>query len=133
FDGLCAEYCGSAHARMRFATVVMPRPRFDAWLAAQADPRPAVSAQHAGARAFVARGCGGCHRVRGSAADGRIGPDLTHLGSRRTLAAGTLPLTPRALERWIAQPQRFKAGALMPAYDMLDAAERGAIAAWLLE
>lgn len=133
FDGLCAEYCGSAHARMRFTTVVMPRPRFDTWLARQAAPRAPAASDDDGARAFLSRGCGGCHRVRGSAADGRIGPDLTHLASRSTLAAGTLPMTRRDLERWIARPQHYKPGALMPAYDMLEPAERRAIADWLLE
>lgn len=133
YRGVCAEYCGSAHAQMAFVVRVVERPEFERWLEHQAAAAvaPAAPLAQQGAQAFERNGCGGCHSVRGSAAAGRIGPDLTHVGSRLSLAAGELPNDAAALERWLMQPQAIKPGALMPSYHHLQDAERSAIAAYL--
>jgi cytochrome c oxidase subunit 2 len=115
--GHCAEFCGLQHARMRFLVVAQPPEEFERWLTEQAapSPPPATEAARRGEAAFEAAGCASCHAVRGTAADGDLGPDLTHLASRRTLGAGTLPNTPEDLARWVADPQEAKPGNLMPA------------------
>ena len=133
FRGVCAEFCGASHAHMRFLAVAMPRDDFDRWLQAQAAPAaepPGALAQR-GRAAFLGNGCGGCHAVRGTAAVGSVGPDLTHVGSRLELAAGTLPNDEQSLRRWINAPHHAKPEALMPAFDMLPARDVRAIAAWL--
>ena len=129
FRGVCAEYCGASHARMGFAVEVMEPDAFARWLDAQAQPARALDT--AGARAYVSSGCAACHTVRGTAADASIGPDLTHVGSRLTLAAGALPNTIESLERWIANPAAFKPGSQMPPFAGLGAADLRAIAAYL--
>jgi len=92
FRGACAEFCGLSHAYMSFRAVVDDSAGFEAWLARQAGPAepPASAAARRGAAAFVEHGCPACHAVRGTDADGRIGPDLTHVGSRARIAAGRL-------------------------------------------
>jgi cytochrome c oxidase subunit 2 len=112
FRGTCAEFCGLQHAKMGLLVIAEPRARFQAWLRREARP-----AQHELAL-FQQLGCGGCHTIRGTSADGRIGPDLTHLASRRTLAAATLANTGDDLGSWIADPQHFKPGNRMPAVAM---------------
>lgn len=133
FRGACAEYCGASHAEMRLLVVAMPPREFQAWLRAQGAaaraPASALAAQ--GRAAFLRNGCGACHAVRGTAAIGRVGPDLTHVGSRLELAAGALPNDTRAMERWIGHPHATKPDALMPRFDMLAPAEIRAIATWL--
>jgi cytochrome c oxidase subunit 2 len=133
FRGTCAEYCGTAHALMSFPVVVMEPAAYASWLAHQRSPaRPPVDPEaRRGGEAFLANGCGACHTVRGTAADGRVGPDLTHVGSRLTLAAGTLPNGRAALTRWLTQPGAIKPGVHMPAFRMLPEAQRRAIAAYL--
>jgi cytochrome c oxidase subunit II len=81
---------------------------------------------------FIATGCGACHTIRGTAADGDIGPDLTHLASRRTIAAAMLPLEPETLFQWIRRTQHLKPGARMPSFEMLPRAETEAIVRYLL-
>ncbi|WP_372625132.1 c-type cytochrome [Falsiroseomonas sp.] len=118
YRGQCAEFCGTQHALMAFVVVVEPSERFAAWLEHQA--RPAVTMEAPllvrGQEVFLAAGCGDCHAVRGTPADGQLGPDLTHLGSRLTLAAATLPKTRGHLGGWIADPQHVKPGNLMPSF-----------------
>ncbi|RKK04172.1 c-type cytochrome, partial [Teichococcus wenyumeiae] len=80
---------------------------------------------------FLARGCGACHTVRGTAAAGRVGPDLTHLGARPTIAAGILPNSPENIDRFIRETQAIKPAARMPSFGMLPPAESAAIATWL--
>ncbi|HJR60985.1 MAG TPA: cytochrome c oxidase subunit II, partial [Vicinamibacterales bacterium] len=108
FRGVCAEYCGASHARMAFVVVVLEREAFEAWLGAQARPAEAAGSGPAarGERAFLSDGCAACHTIRGTAAAGRIGPDLTHVGSRLRIGAATLPNEPEALVRWIGQADR---------------------------
>lgn len=134
YRGYCAEYCGAAHALMKLVAVVEPPERFERWRAAQARPRPAPQDElaRAGEQHFLANGCGGCHTVRGTPAQGRIGPDLTHLASRHRLGAGALPLDREHLQDWIAEPGAHKPSVQMPGYSMLPAPARGAIAAYLL-
>jgi cytochrome c oxidase subunit 2 len=131
YRGQCAEYCGWQHARMAFLVVAETPERFADWLAAQraAAADPVEPTRQAGRDAFVGF-CGSCHTVRGTAAAGRFGPDLTHVGGRRTLAAGLLPNTPETLAAWIADPQALKPGNKMPALGL--AGDRvAALAAYL--
>jgi cytochrome c oxidase subunit 2 len=133
FRGTCAEYCGAAHAWMSFHAVVEDEADFERWLAAQASPARPPSPPDAarGAELFLANGCGACHAIRGTAADGVIGPDLTHVGSRRSLAAGALTNDPRGFRSWILGTDRIKPGVHMPAYGMLTDDTVGALAAYL--
>ena len=133
FRGACAEFCGTSHARMNFAVVVMTREGFDQWLAEQAEPaqQPTSELQQAGQQAFLANGCGACHQVRGTEADGTVGPDLTHVGSRLSLAAGTLPADVEAFRRWIGHSSAIKPDVKMPAFGMLPEAQLNAMAHYL--
>jgi cytochrome c oxidase subunit 2 len=133
FRGACAEYCGASHAWMAFVVVVVEPGEFTAWLDAQA--RPAQRAGDAiaarGETAFLSNGCSACHAIRGSTATGQIGPDLTHVGSRLHLAAGTLPNEPEAFAAWIGETDRIKPGVHMPAFRGLSARDRADLAAYL--
>lgn len=134
YRGQCAEFCGEAHAKMALHVVAEPREAFDAWLAGQTRPAAADSADPMLARgkaAFLRHDCGTCHTVRGLIEGARLGPDLTHVGSRLHLAAGTLPNHPGALAAWIGSVQRIKSGARMPSFDGIDAETLHALAAWL--
>ncbi|SFD79447.1 cytochrome c oxidase subunit II [Roseivivax sediminis] len=133
FRGQCTEFCGESHALMAFGAVVMEPEAFDAWLAKEAEPAapPEGEAARRGQAIFNAEGCGACHAIRGTAATGRVGPDLTHLGGRVSLAAGILPMTEDALIRWIRDPEAVKPGARMPAYDHLGDGDLAALAAYL--
>ncbi|WP_175675662.1 cytochrome c oxidase subunit II [Burkholderia ambifaria] len=117
YRGQCSQYCGAQHAHMAFEVVAEPPDAFRAWLAAQRQPAraPAAGAEQRGRRVFATR-CAGCHAVRGTHAAGDAGPDLSHLGSRRLLAAGTLDNTPENLRRWIALAQQIKPQTLMPSF-----------------
>jgi cytochrome c oxidase subunit II len=116
YRGECAEYCGLQHARMQFRVVALSPSNFEAWVADQrkAAPVPADSLTTAGHAVFMVAGCSLCHAVRGTSARATAGPDLTHVSSRLTLAAGTLPNTRGHLAGWIGNPQAIKPGSLMP-------------------
>ena len=130
FRGACAEYCGTAHALMSLYVEVMPREEFERWLALQSRPaQPADAA--AGRDLFLANGCSACHTIRGTPANGAIGPDLTHVGTRLSLAAGILPNEPEAFLRWIARTEEIKPGVHMPAFGMLPDGELQALAVYL--
>ena len=131
--GVCAEYCGTQHARMALHVVVETPEQFDRWLAAQsaAASAPTNATLEQGRRAFLDQGCAGCHVVRGVAEGSPLGPDLTHVGSRLHLAAGTLPNDRDSLVRWIANPQEFKPGTRMPSFQHLDRATLDALAAYM--
>jgi cytochrome c oxidase subunit II len=117
FRGQCAEYCGVQHTRMALLVIAQPEPEYEAWFQAQrrpaAPPRDSLAA--AGEAVFLNSACVACHRVRGTPAEGWVGPDLTHLASRRTLAAATLPNTRGNLGGWLTDPQGLKPGSRMPA------------------
>lgn len=133
FRGACAEYCGTSHALMSFVVVVLEKADFAAWLAHQQTPAPPPTqplATH-GQELFLAHGCGACHTVRGTPADGMVGPDLTHVGSRLSLGAGILPNEPDDFQRWIAHTDRVKPDVHMPAFGMLPPEEVRALAAYL--
>jgi cytochrome c oxidase subunit 2 len=108
---------------------------FTSWLAAQADDAvaPASSEAVRGMEIFLQTGCGACHAVRGTPAKGRIGPDLTHIGSRDRIAAATFDHDRERMLRWLAHARQLKPGALMPSFDMLSDAELSALAAYLAE
>ncbi|MES2585249.1 MAG: cytochrome c oxidase subunit II [Pseudomonadota bacterium] len=133
YRGQCAEYCGEQHAHMALHVVAHTPADFDAWLAAQAQPAraPASPLAERGRSAFVAQRCTACHTVRGLSEEGRLAPDLTHVGSRLHLGAGTVRNDVAALRQWIAHVQTIKPGARMPSFDGHDAASLEAMAAWL--
>jgi cytochrome c oxidase subunit II len=118
---------------MAFEAVVMEPDAFEIWLAAQAGEAapPADDLARRGEAVFLAEGCGGCHAVRGTPADADVGPDLTHVGGRESLAAGILPMTEAALADWIAHTSNIKPGVTMPDFDHLDAADLRALAHYL--
>lgn len=131
--GQCAEYCGGAHALMSLYVVAMPPQDYAAWLAKEASPAPApqTEQQQRGQKLFLENGCGACHAIRGTEAKGIIGPDLTHVGSRLSLAAATLPNDAEAFARWIRDNQHVKPENLMPPYHYFSDGELEAIAAYL--
>ncbi len=131
YRGQCTEYCGAQHAHMAVYAVADPPAAFAAWRAAQLAPAaaPATPQAQAGLGVFQAH-CAVCHTVRGAGAEGILGPDLTHLMSRRTIAAGALPNRVGSLGGWIANPQAVKPDAKMPATN-LSGPELGALLAYL--
>jgi cytochrome c oxidase subunit 2 len=158
FGGVCAEYCGGPHALMGFVAVAHRPEEWTEWLASRTAPTEApariaqasrvdlpgalplaegplaVQAEGDAARGrelFMESGCAACHRVGGTEATGRAGPDLTHVGSRLTLGAGILPNHRGTLIGWIGDSQSIKPGNRMPSYDVLPAEDLDAIAAWL--
>lgn len=133
YRGQCAEFCGEQHARMALHVVAHTPQAFEAWLAAQGRPaRPPAGALAAKGRdAFVAHKCVTCHTVRGVGAGLALGPDLTHVGSRSHIAAGTLRNHRGTLAGWIADPQAIKPGSQMPAAADMDGQTVLAIATWL--
>jgi cytochrome c oxidase subunit 2 len=141
FPGQCAEFCGLSHALMKMELVSESPEEFEAWVALQQQPavgtqeqptepapgQPAPEEQpedplgpelrailDAGNQAFMQSGCIACHKIDGTAAAGVLGPDLTHVGSRRTIAAGILDNTPENMARWLRNPAEIKPGVLMP-------------------
>ncbi len=133
FRGVCAEYCGTSHALMAFDVIVMERAEFTQWLTQQREParEPADSLATRGRDHFLTNGCSACHTIRGIGAEGVIGPDLTHVGSRVSLGAGILPNEPEAFVRWIAQTGKVKPGVTMPHFGMLPPEELRALAVYL--
>lgn len=132
FRGQCAEFCGYQHAHMALQVIAEPAERFAAW--EEAERRPAATPSSAlaerGQVVFGAVACPLCHAIQGTDARGQLGPDLTHLAARRTIAAGTLPNTAETLARWIADPQRVKPGTSMPPTPLAPA-DLHALAAYL--
>ncbi|MCW5978493.1 MAG: cytochrome c oxidase subunit II [Bryobacteraceae bacterium] len=130
--GQCAEFCGLQHALMAFVVVAAPEEEFQEWLARQASEavEPADAATRRGREVFLGSSCVLCHSVRGTLALATVGPDLTHVGSRRTLAAGTTPNTRGHLGGWIADPHGIKPGNHMPA-TQLPAQDLTALIAYL--
>ena len=132
FRGQCAEYCGGPHAQMAFYVIAQSAESFETWREGQR--RPAVEARgetlRHGQSLFLAS-CAVCHTVRGTPANGRLGPDLTHVGNRTSIAAGTLPNNPGTLAGWVSASQHIKPGNLMPSMNIYTGAELTAIAAYL--
>jgi cytochrome c oxidase subunit 2 len=126
YRGVCAEFCGPAHALMAFPVEVHDTAGYQAWLAAERQP-----ARAAGSEPFIAAGCGACHTIRGVIETSSVGPDLTHIARRTTIAAGTLRNTTENLRTWIASPQHVKPDARMPPFESLPQGDIEAIVAYL--
>jgi cytochrome c oxidase subunit 2 len=116
YEGRCAEYCGQEHAWMRIRVIVQTADDFSKWEQAQlaVPATPASGEAGEGAQDFQQLSCASCHTIRGTPADAKIGPDLTHVASRETIAAGRLENTPATLARWLLEPDLVKPGCMMP-------------------
>ena len=118
--GQCAQYCGTQHAKMLLRVYVQSQQDFERWVEEQQQPAHPSDAASVGRHIFETTACINCHTVAGTVADGRFGPDLTHLMSRDTIAAGAAPNNPETLRRWIQSPDAIKPGSLMPAMQLSD-------------
>ena len=119
--GQCAQYCGTQHAKMLLRVYVDTREDFARWIEAQRRPPQEDDAVARGRQVFETTACVNCHAVGGTGADGRFGPDLTHLMTRDTIASGAAPNTPENLRLWLRKPDAIKPGSLMPAMNLSDA------------
>jgi cytochrome c oxidase subunit 2 len=133
YGGQCAEFCGGAHSLMGFVVVAHEPADWQRWQAARLKPLPADLGVEAlrGRQLFAEVGCAACHRVAGTEAQGIAGPDLTHVGSRRSLGAGILPNSRATLIGWIGDSQSIKPNNRMPAYRSLQADELTALASYM--
>ena len=121
YRGVCAEFCGLQHANMAFHVVAMTEAAHQEWLdAARADPEPPTDLAARGLEVFLGKGCQECHSIEGTPASGTIGPDLTHVAGRQSIAAGSLDNTAENLAEWIANPQLLKPGVEMPDTELTD-------------
>jgi len=128
----CAQFCGLQHAHMAMLVIAEPPEAFDAWRDHQISEAAEATTdeQERGRQFLTSKACAACHTVRGTVASGTLGPDLTHVGGRRFLAAGQLPLTRGTLAAWIADPQTIKPGNYMPLVPM-TADDLNAVSAYL--
>jgi cytochrome c oxidase subunit 2 len=122
YRGVCAEFCGLQHAKMALTAFVTSEEEFVEWGRHQAEPATEITDEAAvrGQEMFLSAGCPECHTIRGTPADGNTGPDLTHIASRSTLAAGTIPNTTEHLTRWVRNPQEIKEGVEMEAAELSE-------------
>jgi cytochrome c oxidase subunit II len=125
YRGQCYEFCGLQHAHMGLWVVAEPRARFRAWLENQGRDATATGD---GRDAFLAESCSSCHRIRGTPARSDVGPDLTHVASRQTIAGALLPNTRQDLTAWITDPQHFKPGNRMPTLGLPESEIRSIVA-----
>jgi len=130
YVGQCAQYCGTQHAKMLLRVYVDSPEDFARWVNSEKQPAVSSESVSAGRRIFEQTACINCHAVSGTVANGRFGPDLTHLMSRDTIAAGAAPNTHESLKLWIQNPEAIKPGSLMPAMN-LSAQDVDALAAYL--
>lgn len=133
FRGQCAEFCGLQHAHMAMLVFVQPKAQFRSWLQQQAAPAamPTTALARRGKQVFLNGSCSSCHTIRGTPARGFVGPDLTHLASRTTLGALTIPNRRSYLARWIVDSQHFKPGNEMPDFH-LSGSQIEALVAYLV-
>jgi cytochrome c oxidase subunit 2 len=131
FVGQCAQYCGTQHAKMLLTINVQSREDFDRWTQQQKAAVAMSNQVDSGRRVFETSACVNCHTIAGTAANGKFGPDLTHLMSRKTIAAGAAANTQENLRSWVADPHTIKPGALMPAMQ-LEQQDVDAVVAYLL-
>ncbi len=131
YVGQCAQYCGTQHAKMLLRVVVESRADFERWIANQSQPAQQSDSVEYGRQVFESTACVNCHTVSGTNARGKFGPDLTHLMTRDTIAAGAATNTPENLRLWIKDPDMFKPGSLMPAMQLQDQ-DLDAVTAYLL-
>ena len=131
FLGQCAKYCGTQHAKMLLRVYVHTREDFDRWVKKQEKLAANNPSGDAGRLVFEQTACINCHAVNGTVANGRFGPDLTHLMSRATLGSGALANSAEELRAWIKSPEQFKPGVLMPAMN-LNSADLDKMVAYLM-
>ena len=134
YRGQCSQYCGLQHANMAMFVIAQPPAAFRSWLAhlSTRAVTPSTPQAQAGEQLFMTSQCASCHFIHGTPAQGTVGPDLTHVASRSTLAAGTIPNTPTWLAGWIRNPQTIKPGDRMPDLG-LSSSEVSEIVAYLEE
>ncbi len=120
YVGQCAQYCGIQHAKMLLRVYVDSPEQFDRWVQEQKGPALVSGSVEQGRQVFETTACVNCHAISGTVADGRFGPDLTHLMSRDTIASGAAPNTPEQLKLWIRNPDAIKPGSLMPAMQLSE-------------
>jgi cytochrome c oxidase subunit 2 len=120
YVGQCAQYCGMQHAKMLLRVYVDSQEQFEQWVQGETKPAQSSDGVGEGRRIFETTACINCHTISGTVADGRFGPDLTHLMSRDTIASGAAPNTPENLKTWIQDPDTIKPGSLMPAMKLND-------------
>jgi cytochrome c oxidase subunit 2 len=134
YRGQCAEFCGFQHAHMALDAVAVPAPEFEAWRESRLKPAPTPTPEDQlrseGLQVFLTSPCVMCHTIRGTSASSRVGPDLTHVAGRRTIAAGALPYSRGNLGGWIVNPQSIKPGSQMPDIQ-LDPGQLQALLAYL--
>jgi cytochrome c oxidase subunit II len=130
FLGQCAQYCGTQHAKMLLRVYVDSTDGFSAWARAERQPAVHDDVVNAGRQVFESTACINCHAIQGTIADGRFGPDLTHLMSRQTIASGAADNTKANLRLWVQTPDAIKPGSLMPAMQ-LDKADLDALVEYL--
>jgi len=118
YEGACSEFCGAQHAWMRIRVVAQSETEYQQWLQVhrQTASKPIQASANAGAEFFHRQTCGSCHRIRGTTANGDVGPDLTHFASRKTMLSGMMPNTRENLKKWLTDPQSIKPGSLMPRF-----------------
>ena len=133
FRGACAEYCGTSHALMNFYVRVVSRAEFDRWLENESRDAaiPVAEAAERGRQVFAHSGCGACHSVRGTEARGKVGPDLTHFGSRLSLGAGLFPNRTDTINSWLRSTGHLKPDVEMPTFDVLSENELRDLTAYL--
>ncbi len=131
YRGQCTEFCGTSHALMAFSAVAMEPADFETWVEQRARISAGLGVAGSGRAVFLREGCGDCHRVAGTEAKGVSGPDLSHIGSRLTLAAGQMENSEANLARFITHSGSTKPGSHMPAYPGLSPADLSALSAWL--
>jgi cytochrome c oxidase subunit 2 len=134
YGGTCSEYCGAQHATMRIKVFAENEQEFNQWVQAQQKipPQPTDSLAATGAKMFQHMTCANCHAIAGTPAQARIGPDLTHVGSRTTILSGLLENNMDNMKRWLANPQKIKSGAHMPDF-MLSKNQINSLATYLEE
>ncbi|MGB9152564.1 MAG: cytochrome c oxidase subunit II [Alphaproteobacteria bacterium] len=128
--GQCAQYCGTQHAKMLIRVYALSKSDFDSWVAQQQRSANSDSAVAEGRAVFLHNACINCHNITGTVANGRFGPDLTHIAGRDTIASGAIPNTPENLRKWIDNPAQMKPGCFMPAMHLNDH-ELNAVTAYL--
>lgn len=122
FYAQCYQLCGTSHANMRFRLVSQSKADFDAWVKNQQQPaaQPTTAEAKAGAQVFATGACVGCHTIQGTKANGKIGPNLTHIGSHLTLAGAIMENNPKDLATWLHDPPAVKPGSIMPNLHLTD-------------
>ena len=133
YRGECAEFCGEQHAHMVLYVVADPPEQFYRWVADQraAAPEPQTAEQRRGRDVFETKACVVCHTIRGTRANATVGPDLTHLASRATIASGSYPNNAGYLSAWVTHAQSLKPGAAMPDLTVFSGDELRSLVAYL--